>query len=388
MANDVTALLRTWLASAFTANRVRRNTFNLLKTCGRQFDQQAGIKGSTIKVPMPVTRTAQSVVPSMTPPTPTDSTPTSVEIALDQWKYTDFALTDKEVTQIEAGEFYAPSSVESCIVGLLQGMNTYLHTKTHGAGGFFAYVGTAGTNPFASNSDILADGTEQFRINKASVMAKPLIISTAAEKAAKKLAEFRDVSQAGNEMVRRYGMLPPVGGYDPFVDQDVPTHTTGAVGTILVDQADVAIGDTDVHFDGITTLPNVGDIFTVAGDTQTYRITSTSVLSTADADFQFYPAAKVAWADNAAVTFKASHAVNVAFEPEAIQIVTRPLIASVQSMVGFGGNLIGQADMQDPDTKIIIRASAYRGFGMGAVYFDALYGGGVIAPDLGVRFAG
>jgi P22 coat protein - gene protein 5 len=388
MANDVSALLTTWLAGAFMANRVRRNTFNLLKACGRQFDRQPGKKGSTIKVPVPVTRTAQSVTASMTPPTPTDSTPTTIEIALDQHKYTDFALTDKQVTQIEAGEFYAPSQVESCIVGLLQGMNTFLHTKTHDAGGFYAYVGTAGTNPFNTNSDILADGTEQFRINKASAMAKPLILSTAAEKAAKKLAEFRDVSQAGTDAVRKYGMLPPVGGYEPYVDQDVPTHTTGAAGTILVDDAAVVVGESTVHFDGVTTLPNVGDIFIVAGDTQTYRITSTSVLTVNDADFTFYPPAKVAWADNASVTFKASHAVNVAFEQDAIQFVSRPLIASVQALVGFAGNLIGQADMQDPDTGVIVRASAFRGFNMGAVYFDALYGGGVVAPDLGVRFAG
>lgn len=389
MANDISALLRTWLATGLSSQRVLRNTCNLLKGSGKGFDRNAGAKGSTVKVALPVSKTAAAVTPAMTPPTPSNATPTTVEIAVDQWYYTDFHLTDKEVTQLEAAEFYAPSSVESCIAALVENANTFLHTKTHGANGFFSYVGTAGTNPFATTSDILADAAEQFMINKAGTGPKTLIISTAAEKAAKKLAEFRDVSQMGNDMVRRYGMLPPVNNFDPFVDQQVPTHTLTATGTILVDQADVAIGDTEVHFDGITALPSAGDIFTVAGDTQTYRITSTSVLSTADADFTFYPPAKVAWADNAAVTFKASHAVNVAFETDAIQFVSRPLISSVQKMVGFGGQLIAEADMLDPHgSGLVVRAQAYRGWNMGAVYFDCLYGGQVVRPELGVRIAG
>jgi hypothetical protein len=324
----------------------------------------------------------------MTLPTPADATPGYVEIALDQWKYTSLHLTDKEWSQIESSDFYIPSGIDACISALMEEANSHLHSKTHGAGGFFAYVGTAATTPFASNSDILSDAAEQLVINKASMVAKPLILSTAAERNAKKLAEFRDVSQAGNNMVRQYGMLPPVNGFDPYVDQQVPTHTTGAVGTILVDQADVAIGDTEVHFDGITTLPNVGDIFTVAGDTQMYIVTATSVLATADADFTFYPPAKVAWANDAAVTFKASHVVNVAFEKEAIQFVSRPLIASVQSMGGIQGQLQGQAVMADPDTGLIVRASAYRGWGMNSIYFDMLYGGNVVRKELGVRLAG
>ena len=79
-----------------------------------------------------------------------------------------------------------------------------------------------------------------------------------------------------------------------------------STGTVLIDQANVAVGDATVHMDGITVLPIVGEVFTVAGDTTTYTITSVSVLTGTDADIGFSPVAAVAWANDAAVTFLAT----------------------------------------------------------------------------------
>ena len=73
--------------------------------------------------------------------------------------------------------------------------------------------------------------------------------------------------------------------------------TNAAVGSITVNQADVAVGDTSVTISGGAAL-TVGDTFTVAGDTQVYIVkTDTSATVVA-----FSPSAKVAWADNAAIT--------------------------------------------------------------------------------------
>ena len=75
--------------------------------------------------------------------------------------------------------------------------------------------------------------------------------------------------------------------------------TNAAVGTILVNQADVAVGDTSVTIDGAGAAAlTVGDSFTVAGDTQAYIVTA----DTSDTVVAFSPSAKVAWADNAAIT--------------------------------------------------------------------------------------
>ena len=73
--------------------------------------------------------------------------------------------------------------------------------------------------------------------------------------------------------------------------------TNAAVGSITVNQADVAVGDTSVTISGGAAL-TVGDTFTVAGDTQVY-IGKTDTSNTVVA---FSPAAKVAWANTAAIT--------------------------------------------------------------------------------------
>jgi hypothetical protein len=118
--------------------------------------------------------------------------------------------------------------------------------------------------------------------------------------------QITDLVRVGVSATARVDFEVSYGALDDFLEGALAADWVAptAAGTILVDDPTVVIGDTTVHFDGITTLPAVGDVFTVAGDTQHYTIISTSVLTVADADFTFYPAAKVAWADNAAVTVK------------------------------------------------------------------------------------
>ena len=73
--------------------------------------------------------------------------------------------------------------------------------------------------------------------------------------------------------------------------------TNAAVGSITVNQADVAVGDTSVTISGGAAL-TVGDTFTVAGDTQVYIVKT----DTSNTVVAFSPAAKVAWANTAAIT--------------------------------------------------------------------------------------
>jgi len=387
MANTMTNLLQLWLAGAFQSNAVLRNTSNLLRNVSRDFDRQAMAKGDRVKVPLPATKTAAAVSPSMTLPTPADTSNSKVDIVLDQWQYTSFNLTDQELTQIQQGGFFQQSAVNACIAALVEAVGTHLHTKTHGANGFFGYVGTAATNPFATNSDILADAKEVMTNNKSPLSPRVAIINPAAERAALKLAEFKDASQFGNDAVKIEGQLRRVMGYDTFVDQQVPTHTAGTGAGYLINGAGMVTGSTTITVDTGAGTILAGDIVTFAGVSGTYNV----VTALSGATFTIYPGLASTVADNAAVTVKASHAVNVAFHPAAIQLVTRPLMSSVQELIPgqAAGNLIAQADMADPEgTGIIVRASLYRGFGMSAVYFDALWGAEVVRPELGCRLAG
>ena len=91
-----------------------------------------------------------------------------------------------------------------------------------------------------------------------------------------------------------------------------PSTLTGTTGAFkaLVNNAAVVIGDTTVNLDDtvLTGIIYQGNTFTVAGDSQVYRVTATATASAnAITALAFEPAAKVAWTDNAILTVDPSY---------------------------------------------------------------------------------
>ncbi|HST21157.1 MAG TPA: P22 phage major capsid protein family protein [Blastocatellia bacterium] len=378
MANTLTEIMPKILARGLMHLRKR---VVMPRLVNNSYSTEAAEKGDVINVPIPVSRTAKVVTPGPTPPVTSDSAPAKVQIALDQWYHEDFRLTDKELQLIDRQKDFMPMEMEGAIEALATNVNQYIFSKYKKV---YGYVGTAGTTPFAT--DITA-ATALFKTLNKQRCGKELrraVLDFDAEANALALAPFRDVSQSTDANLIIEGTIGRKLGFDWLSDDDVPTHTKVAAGTILVDQADVAVGNKTVHFDGVTTLPAAGDVFTVAGDSQTYVIISTSVLSTADADFTFEPAAQVAWADNAAVTFKATHVVNLGFHRDAFAFATRPLTSSTVDLQ-LGNQIMS---MQDPKSGLVLRLEISRQHKQTVWDFDILYGAELIRPELAARLAG
>ncbi len=387
MANDISALIPLWLGKGLAS---LRNTHALVGNVSRDYNNQAASFGDKVRVAKPPIKTAADFTPSMTIPTPTDSTHDKADIDLDQWKKTDFGLNDKELSQILDGQWAFQSNAEACLIGLIEQINSYLWSKTHGAGGFFGFVGTAGTNPFASNSDVLPDAKEVLTNNKSPLQNRRALLSPAAERAALKLADFKDADKMGSNIVKAEGFLGRPFGFETYVDQQVPTHTSGTGASYLLNGA-ASAGATTLTVDTGSGTILAGDIITIAGVTGTYNVASSVGGSSVTSITIDNPGGLLgAAADNAAVTVKASHAVNLAIHPAAMQLVTRPLVAFTQEQMRMmgAGQLIAQGQMQDPLTKIYVRMSVYRGYGMHSVVFDSLFGAKVVRPELGVRIAG
>ena len=121
------------------------------------------------------------------------------------------------------------------------------------------------------------------------------------------------------------GVIGYAVGADWHLDQNIPTQTNsnGTPTGWLVNQADSAIGDTTVTIDTGSNAPVAGDIFTVAASTQQFVVASyaANVIT-------FQPALTVALANNSAITFAASHVVNVAFQRNAFAFALAPIMAS------------------------------------------------------------
>ena len=86
----------------------------------------------------------------------------------------------------------------------------------------------------------------------------------------------------------------------------------------------------------------------------------------------------------AAVTFKASHVVNLAFHRDAFAFANRPLVQSTQDMQ-LGSRIMS---MQDPKTGITLRLEVSRQYKQVVWEFDLLWGSQLVRAPLATRIAG
>lgn len=375
MANDLTNILPKILARGLMNLRKRVIMPRLVNT---SYSIEAAQKGDIINVPVPAAKTATSVTPSNTPPSPSNTTPGTVPIALDQWYKSDFFLTDKDLLLIDRNAHFFPMEAEAAIEALAVAVNQHIFSKYKKV---FGFVGTAGTTPFAS---AVTEATLLKKVLNQQKCPKDLrraVLDFSAEANATALAPFRDVSQSSDPAVIIDGEIGRKLGFEWYSDDDVPTHAAGTGSGYLINNgAGYVVGDTTVTVDTGTGTILVGDIVTFAGHSQTYAVTAALAAN----QFSFYPALQAAVADNAAVTLKASHVVNLGFHRDAFAFATRPLLWSVIDL-SLGNEMMS---MQDPRSGLVLRLEVSRQYKQTVWEFDILWGSELVRPELAARLAG
>jgi len=379
VANDLTVIIDKQLARGL---KLLRKRLIMPSIVNLDYRDEAKLPGATIDVPLPVSYTALDVTPATTPPTPNDTTPTQVQITLDKHKHADYVLTDPDLHRIDKDKHFLPMQAEAAIDALARIMNTDIWTEYKGV---FGYAGTAGTTPFASAITQATDVRKTLNQQLCPKGSRRFVLDHDAEANALNLAPFRDASQSNDATPITEGEIGRKLGFDWYADDDVPSHTAGTADTLLVNNgAGLAVGATTAITDGEaagTVL--AGDIITFAGHAQTYTVIS-SVGGAAPTLITFYPGLKATVADNAAITLKATHRVNLAFHREAIAFATRPIADSVKFFTG--GSEI--RSLTDPLTNITLRLEVMRQYKQTVWDYDVLYGKKLIRPELACRLAG
>ncbi|MCP4660991.1 MAG: hypothetical protein GY856_36785 [bacterium] len=364
------------------AHLVLRETCWMPRLVNADYSNEAAQKGNTIDVPIPTAVGTSAVSPSNTPPSSSDIVTSRVQVTLDNWQQNDaIHLTDKELAEVDRNEHFLPMQLNEAIKALASDVNEDLmaeYARVYGC------VGTAATTPFGSDTSDVINARKLLNEQLSPKSDRRMVIDHAAEASALQLASLVDFNTTGDASVKAEAELGRKLGFWWFSDDEVPTHTTGAAGTWLTDQADIAIGDTGIHCDGATTTASAGDVFTVAGDTQQYTIVTSGTLATNDVDITFQPAAKVAWADSAAMTFVATHVANLAFHRDAWAFATRPLATSSVDLE-LGSQIMS---MTDPQTNLVLRLEVSRQHKQVAWEFDILWGARIVRPELAVRVLG
>ena len=372
MSNDLTPYLVTAVTKALKQLRRNAITPRLVRA---DIEMTRSNVGQTINVPTGVTGiSAANVSPSATPLDPGDTDAESVDVSLTNWKQASFHLNDKDAaTMVEGGDF-VPIAMKECVKELGNAIDDSLlnlYKDVH------SQVGTAGTTPYGTSVEQLSTINSRKTLIQNNVsLDEPMfmVLDPIAEATALNVAAFHDASSTTDPKTSLAGEIGTKFGVKHFVNQGIKTHTTSGGSGWLVNNASVSIGDESCPIDTGTGDPAAGDLFTVNGDTQSYTVSGYTggVLS-------FSPAAKVAWANNAAITFVASHTANLCFARDAFTFVQRSLGGAL------GANLF---EMQDPMTGVILRGEILRQTARSVLVFDALWGVACTRPELAVRLLG
>ena len=381
MANTITNILDKILAQGLLT---LREAAIMPILCNTDYQGAAAEQGDTIDVPRPVIQVVSTVAASSTNKAPASKAPSKVQISLDQWKMTDFHLTDKELAEIDRNRHFIPMQTSEAARALGNNVDNFLHGKYTG---IYGYVGTAGTVPFSTVATTTG-ARKVLNTQLAPMSQRRIVMDPNAEDQALQLSAYSDLEKTGDVGVKMEGEIGRKFGVDHFMSQNVGTHTTGTIVSAQV-ASTTAIGVSALGINGLTAGGTliVGDVFTIAGDTQTYTINTagtTTLVSTVAQNLSIDPPLKVIASATSVIQVKGSHVVNLAFNRGAIAYVTRPIADAVGGLTG--GN--PSSTLTDNVTGLTMRLEVVRQHKQNAFQFDMLYGGNLVRPEFGCRIAG
>ena len=370
MANDLSAVIPQVLSQAVLLLRQNAIMPRLINT---DYSNEVAEQGDTIDIPIPSAIQTRDVVPGPNNVAPNNEVkPKKTQLVLNNWKEAPFTMNDKEITSVMRG--VAPRQLQEAVKAIandVDGSILNCYKDVYGV------AGTAGSIPFATSTVEAQEAFRTLNIQLCPREDRRIVLDPFAEANAIGLPQFQNVDKSGSDETIRNAVIGRKLGFDWYQDQNITRHVAGTASGFVINQANHAVGDEQVTIAGGTGTFAVGDVFSVAGDTdQTYVVKS--VVGTT---LSYAPKAKAAWANNAAITKKASHTVNLAFHRDAFGFASRQM-----TDVFAGGSEI--MSMADPVSGIVLRLEVSRQHKQTQWSLDCLWGAKAVMPDLACRILG
>ncbi|MHA6128910.1 P22 coat - protein 5 family protein [Pseudomonas fluorescens group sp. PF-1] len=323
MANIFTAL-QPVLYSA--AQEVSNEPFGVISAITSDFDDKGVAVGDSVKVPVAPIRAVKSFTPSMAMPTGDDATADGVSVQITNTDYVDWNLTGEQIKSLEN----AGSDKEWVRQMVAQGMRA-LRNKAEVAActaikvGATRAVGTAGTNPFASDINIIPDVRKVLFDNGAPMADLQLCIDSSAGTSARKLGIIQQAYQAGNDQERRSGDLLRQFGFSIRESAGITAHTKGT-GTAYVTSGSTGIDVPSVALVTGSGTVLAGDVVSFAADTGNKYVVNNGVAAPGTITLG-RPGAQIVIPTANAMTIGNNYVPNLAFERSAVVGVMRaPII--------------------------------------------------------------
>lgn len=216
-------------------------------------------------------------------------------------------------------------------------------------------VGTAGTTPFASNFDLIAEARQIILDNGGDVNGgeMSLVMSTTAGTKLRNLAQLQKANENGSDEMLRQGTLLDLQGVMMKESAQILSHTKGDGASYQLSAA-AAVGAETLSVDTGSGTILAGDIITLAGDSNNYVVNG--ALSGGDLTIGETGLIAAA-ADNAALTVGNNYTPNVMFHQSALEIAMRA------PATPDGGDSADDAMLvQDPRSGLVFEIRFYKGY--------------------------
>ena len=383
------------MANTLTISAIAENIFRAKEQIASEptgFIQSAimnsGIEGISLAGTVTSFKTAQptlntSYTPSMTLPDGDDQTITTDTFTIDQVANVRIPLKGETLKQLDntvGGQLVLDSLLTQAIRKLRNTIEAHVGAVLKNSSS--RATGTAGTNPFASNINPLADVRQILVDNGAPDDGDiSLVINTSAGTKMRQIANLYKVNEAGSPGLLRNGELTNLMGMSIKESAGVATHTKGTLaGSPTITNANFAAGSTSLTLSAAGTGTIVeGDALSIATDSNVY------IVKTGDADVSGGgtvvindPGLRQATgASTRALTVAANYTANMAFHRGAVELAMRPPAQP------YGGDAaVDRMTVADDKTGLVFEVALYKGYGMAVLDITTFYKAKVWNPHL------
>ena len=322
MANVLTALTPVLYSAA---QEVSNEPTGVIGSINMNFDDKGVAIGDSVKVPVAPAASSSTYTPGMTTSAGTDATADAVSIGITANEAVSWNLNGEQMQSLEN----ADSDKEWARQMIAQGMRALRNKMEIAAvaavkSGASRALGTAGTTPFGSNINEIAELRKLLLDNGAPLADLNLVVDTSAGLNLMKLGIIQQAYQAGSDEERRQGKFLRQFGFQIKESAGISQHTKGTGASYVTGATGpYAIGTKDIPLVTGTGTVLGGDIVTFAADSTNKYVVNNGVAAPGMITIG-RPGLKVQVANGNALTIGNSYTPNLAFERSAVVGVVRP----------------------------------------------------------------
>jgi len=319
---------------------------------------------------------AVNIAPAMTIPEGTDQTVDNKTLTLTKQRGVQIPYTGEDIRFLNGGAGYETvygDQIAQAMRTLVNEIESDLATEAYTNAS--RAVGTAGTTPFGSNFDTVAEARQILVDNgmPTNDNRTSLVMNTAASTKLRNLAHLQRVDQSGSTELLRQGVLLDLQGVMMRESAQVVTHTKGAgTGYLINNGSGEAAGQTTLTLDtGTVNTTGIlaGDVVTFAADSVNKYVVNTGLAAVGGNIVIGDNGLQIAIANNNAMTIGNTFTANIVMHQRAMELAMR----APAKPIG-GDAAVDVLIVQDPSSGLVFEISVYKGYNKAMIQVGAVWG--------------